>query len=85
MSRPIITTDNVGCRDIVNDGENGYLCKVKDAVDLADKLERMLMLSNEQRADMGRKGRERMQREFDEKIIVKRYIEVVEEAIKQKG
>ena len=85
MSRPIIATDSPGCRDIVNEGENGYLCKVKDFVDLADKLERMLMLSNEQRADMGRKGRERMQREFDEKIIVKRYIEVVEEAIKQKG
>ena len=82
MARPIITTDNVGCRDIVDDGENGYLCKVKDPVDLANKIERMLMLSSKQLADMGHKGREKMQREFDERIIVKRYIEVVEEAIR---
>lgn len=85
MARPIITTDNVGCRDIVDDGENGYLCKIKDPIDLADKIERILMLSTKQLADMGQKGREKMQREFDEKIIVERYLAVVEDALIQKG
>ncbi len=85
MARPIITTDNVGCRDIVDDGENGFLCKIKDSVDLTGKIERMLMMSTNQRADMGRKGREKMEREFDEKNIVKRYLDVVEDAIKQTG
>jgi len=84
MTRPIIATNVTGCREVVDDGENGYLCKVKDSADLVNKLELMLMLPSEQRADMGRKGREKMQREFDEKMIVKRYIEVVEEAITQK-
>jgi glycosyltransferase involved in cell wall biosynthesis len=39
IARPIITTDAVGCREVVGDGVNGYLCKVRDAADLAVKME----------------------------------------------
>lgn len=83
MARPIVATDVTGCREVVDDGETGYLCKVKDPIDLADKLERMLLLSSEQRAEMGRKGREKMQREFDEQIVIRRYLEVIDEIVKQ--
>jgi glycosyltransferase involved in cell wall biosynthesis len=85
MARPIIATDVTGCREIVDDAVSGYLCKVKDPVDLANKLGQILVLSSDQRAEMGRKGRKKMQKEFDEKIIVERYLEVVDEAIKQQG
>jgi len=78
MARPIVTTDVIGCREIVEDCETGYLVKVRDSVDLANKLERMRSLSNEQRAEMGRKGREKIQREFDEQIIIRRYLEVID-------
>ena len=83
MARPIVATDVTGCREVVDDGETGYLCKVKDPVDLADKLERMLSLSCEQRAEMGRKGREKMQHEFDEQIVIRRYLEVIDEIVRQ--
>lgn len=82
MARPIVTTDVTGCREVVDDGETGYLCKVKDPADLANKLERILMLSSEQRAEMGRKGREKIQREFDEQIVIRRYLEVIGEILK---
>lgn len=85
MARPIVATDVTGCREAVDDGETGYLCKVKDPVDLADKLERMLLVSREQRAEMGRKGREKMQREFDEQIVIRRYLEVIGEIVKSNG
>ncbi|MEQ6341777.1 MAG: glycosyltransferase family 4 protein [Gammaproteobacteria bacterium] len=84
MARPIVATDVAGCREVVDDGETGYLCKVKDPVDLANILERMLMLTSEQRAEMGRKGREKMQREFDERIVIRRYLEVIDEVIKNR-
>ena len=42
MQKPIITTDNIGCRDVVDDGVNGYLCKVKNALDLAKKWNKCL-------------------------------------------
>jgi glycosyltransferase involved in cell wall biosynthesis len=44
---PIITTDAVGCREVVDDGHNGCLCRPRDAGDLAEKMERMLSLTHE--------------------------------------
>jgi glycosyltransferase involved in cell wall biosynthesis len=44
MARPIITTDAVGCREVVDDGVNGVLCKVRDSADLAEKMAKMLLL-----------------------------------------
>lgn len=81
IGRPIVTTDAVGCRDAVDNGVSGLLCRVSDALDLANKLELMLSLSNEQRAEMGRNGREKMQREFDEQIVIGRYLEVIGEIV----
>lgn len=85
MARPIVATDVTGCREVVDDGVSGYLCKVKDPMDLADKLECMLSQSREQRAEMGRKGREKMQREFDEQIVIRRYLEVINEIVNPNG
>jgi glycosyltransferase involved in cell wall biosynthesis len=78
LGRPLITTDAVGCRDVVDDGKNGFLCKVRDVADLAEKMERMLLLSTEERFAMSLYGRRKMEREFDEKIVIERYIEALE-------
>ena len=78
MQKPIITTDNIGCRDVVNDGVNGYLCEMKNAVDLADKMEKMLRLTNEQRNAMGKAGRKKIVKEFDETIIIRKYIDAID-------
>ena len=79
MACPIITTDAVGCREVVDDGVNGYLCKVRDAGDLAAKMEQMLSLSPEHRAEMGLHGRTKMVAEFDEQIVIKKYLAAIEE------
>ncbi len=81
MSRPIVATDVPGCREVVDDGVSGYLCKVRDVSDLADKLESILLLSKQQRTDMGLMGRGKMQREFDAGIILHRYLNVVDEVL----
>ena len=81
MERPIVATDVPGCREVVNDGSTGYLCKVKNIYDLAQKLERILMLSSDQRAEMGRKGRVKMKSEFDEQIITRRYLDVIDNIV----
>ena len=78
MQKPIITTNTVGCRDVVNDGVNGYLCEEKNPRDLADKMEKILNLTNEQRNAMGKAGRRKIVKEFDEKIVISKYIEAVE-------
>jgi glycosyltransferase involved in cell wall biosynthesis len=81
MAKPLIATDVTGCRDIVEHGVNGFLCKVKSGADLADKMIQMMKLSAEEREMMGKKGREKMIRGFDKKIVIQNYLEAIEEVI----
>lgn len=81
MARPIITTDAVGCREVVDDGVNGYLCQVRDSADLAEKIQRIIALPPETRAEMGRRGREKVARQFDEEIVINKYLETVAEIV----
>lgn len=74
---PIVTTDVPGCRDVVIDNETGFLCEVKNSIDLADKMEKMLLLSTEERLKMGNYARERAIEVFDEKIIIGHYKESI--------
>ena len=79
MACPIITTDAVGCRDVVDDGVNGFLVRPRDANDLAEKMIRMIEMTPEDRELMGRAGRRKMECEFDEKIVVERYLGAISE------
>lgn len=83
MARPIVTTDSVGCRDVVEDGINGYLCKPKDASDLADKMELIVKLSPAEREVMGSRGRVKIEREFDEQIVINKYLDAIEAILKK--
>jgi len=77
IGRPIVTTDVAGCRDVVDDGVNGYLCSVKDIDDLIEKLLLVSSMSHRQRVEMGVCGRQKAVREFDEQIIVDRYLKEI--------
>lgn len=77
MGRPIVTTDAVGCREAVDNGVDGLLCRVGDAGDLADKLLHIIQMPHEELAKMGQEGRNKMERKFDEKIVIRRYLEII--------
>ena len=83
MGRPLIATDVPGCREVVQDGVNGFLCKAKDAVSLADAMKRMISLSAEERQQMGLRGRRLMEERFDIRLIIKRYDEAVRLLLKK--
>lgn len=76
-ARPIITTDRSGCAETVEDGRTGLLIPIRDQDALTAALERFLSLPWEQRRDMGRLGREKMEREFDRAIVADRYMQVL--------
>ena len=77
MERPIIGSNVPGCREIVNDGVNGYFCKVKDALDLSKQIEKMILLDQVQRKMMGKNGRIEIIKNFDEEIVIKCYIQLL--------
>ncbi|HHD82412.1 MAG TPA: glycosyltransferase family 1 protein [Campylobacterales bacterium] len=76
-AKPLITTDNVGCRDVVDDGMNGYLCQPRSAEDLKLKIEKFLKLSYDEQVIMGLKSRAKMKREYDEQIVIDKYLEAI--------
>jgi glycosyltransferase involved in cell wall biosynthesis len=77
MGRPIITTDAVGCRDVVDDGVNGLLCEVRSASDLSLKMRQMLNLSPQQRNEMGLQGRKKIEHAYDENIVIQTYLATI--------
>ena len=81
MGRPIIATDVTGCREIVQDGQNGLLCKPRDAKDLAEKMKDMIILSADERQKMGLKGRIKMEENFDQRIIVEKIVSRIESVL----
>ena len=84
IGRTIVTTDTVGCRETVVDGETGFLCKVRDAEDLGEKMRQVLALSFEARTTMGLMGRKYMENHFDERIVINRYLCTIDEVSAQK-
>lgn len=85
MAKPIITTDNIGCKDVVDDNINGFLCEAKNSQDLADKMEMMINLSEEDRKVMGQKGRKKIINQFDEKIVIQKYLEAIKKVLNEKN
>lgn len=68
--RPLITSDIPGCREAVEEGVSGYRCPAKDSDALYDAMQRFTELSESWRAEMGRRGRERMERKFSKTTVV---------------
>ena len=68
--RALITSDMPGCREAVTEGETGFLSKVKDAESLYQVMKAFLLLEPEERTSMGRRGREKMEREFDRSDVL---------------
>ena len=77
MQKPCITCDTTGCNDIVEDNVTGYLCKVKDADSLADKMKQMYELHPGKRKEMGIKARQKIIKEFDKQIVIDAYLDVI--------
>lgn len=75
MAKPIITTDTVGCREVVTTGENGYLVPIEDSFTLAEKIA-SLVEHPDKRKIMGENGRIRAIEEFDIQNVVKQYMQL---------
>ncbi len=78
MGKPLITTDAPGCREVVKEGFNGYLVPIKNSKELANKI-KILIEDKTLRDKFGKNSREYIKKEFDIKIVVKKYLEIYED------
>ena len=72
--RPVITSDIPGCKESVVDGKTGYLCEAKDEKSLYEKLLQFMQLPYEEKERLGKCGREKMENEFDKRVVVEETI-----------
>ncbi|NLL02483.1 MAG: glycosyltransferase family 4 protein [Mollicutes bacterium] len=75
--RPIITTNRSGCREIVDDGINGYIVEQQNSEDLVEKIEKFIKLSYEDKKEMGLAGRRKVEEKFDRRIVVDVYLDEI--------
>lgn len=77
MAIPVVTTRTPGCKDVVNDKESGLLCEPGDVESLYHCMKEMLDMSPDIRQRMGECARNKMIREYDENIVITKYINAV--------
>ena len=84
MCKPIITTRNVGCSDVVRDGYNGLLCKPKSVEDLVAAIRKFITFTQEERALMGQRGRLLVKESFAEEKVLEIYRMKIEQVLYKK-
>lgn len=78
--RPIVTTDTPGCHEIVEQGLNGILVPPRDIHTLANAMEK-LIFDEQLRQQMGKSGREKVEREFSDEIVLTQTLSVYQELL----
>lgn len=80
--RPIITCDAPGCREAVQHEVNGLLVPPQNAQELAKAIESLLN-DPAKAASLGQEGRRHVESDFTVETVVKRTLEVYDNALKQ--
>lgn len=83
-ARPVIATNISGCREIFEEGVTGFGCRPADSGDLIRALRKFLALSVREREQMGRRAREKMEREFDREKVADAYMEEIKYILREK-
>ena len=81
MARPLIASDVPGCRSVVEHGATGFLCDVRSGESLAQACLAFLGLPRDARIAMGKAGRAKMEREFDQAYVVDAYRWAIADAL----
>lgn len=81
MAKPLIATNVAGCKEVVRNNKNGFLCQVRSAESLAQTMIQMLLLSENERQQMGENSRKLVETYFDEKIVFEKYVLAIQEVV----
>ncbi|MFJ7681461.1 glycosyltransferase family 4 protein [Peribacillus butanolivorans] len=83
MGKPLIASDIPGCKEIVEDGLNGYLFEVKLTSSLEERLIKFIELEIEEKEIMGKRSRSKVEAEFDRSIVIDEYMKIINNIVKK--
>ena len=75
--RPVITTDKAGCREIVDEGRNGFIVRQQDTEDLIEKIEKFILIPHQEKEQMGLYAREKVAKEFNRQFVINAYLDEI--------
>ena len=76
--KPLLASNVPGCNNVVIDGINGLLCEVKNAKDLAKKMDAIMQFDEVTLKKFGENSRMLVEEKFDEQIVVQKYLTVID-------
>jgi glycosyltransferase involved in cell wall biosynthesis len=85
MGRPLIGVDVPGCRQIVREGETGFLAEVRSGASLACKMLELIRLDPKERAKMGQRARQVVEAEFTEELVDRAYLQALAPIVSLRG
>ncbi len=82
--RLIITTDNPGCQETVNDCISGFIYRGGDIDALVQKIETVVRdMPNGSRKQMGLEGRKKVEQEFSREVVIEAYLGKIKDLVKR--
>lgn len=75
--RPVIATRIPGCQEIIDEGDTGFCCEVRNVDSLVSAINNFLSLNNEQMKAMGKAARKKVEKEYNRDIVVNAYIKEI--------
>ncbi len=81
MGKPVIATETAGCREAIDDGQNGFLVPVKDAVSLEEAMTKIMIMDEDSLKSMGLLGRKKTEKEFDQRIIADQIVKIIDSTL----
>ena len=79
--RPVLASAIPGCKEGFDDGITGIGFIPRDKEAFYEAVRRFLTLSREERKEMGKNARKKMEKEFDRGFVVESYIEEIQKII----
>ncbi len=75
--RPILASMIPGCQETFDEGVTGFGFEVKNVGSMKCAVDKFLALPYEQKCEMGKKGREKMEKQFNRNIVIKKYLNMI--------
>jgi glycosyltransferase involved in cell wall biosynthesis len=79
MGRPIITTDAIGCKNIVKSGYNGIRCKTRNIESLCNAMKKYMILEHKERIVMSLNARVFVEKKYKDSFVINKFLKKIYE------